>query len=159
MTGSLLVDRLGRRSLFIASNIGMLAGTFFSVVSGMRILTPPSRSVDFAAWTVTTALYNQLHLTSAAKGRSVLFLCSLLGSAHKNNLATIPFIFIYFLCYDIAYSPLLVVYTLEILPFNVRAKGFAVMVRYLAETCSGQKLSICGAEHRCFFDSRLQSVC
>ncbi|KAH8099937.1 hypothetical protein BXZ70DRAFT_194415 [Cristinia sonorae] len=88
MTSSLLVDRLGRRTLFIASNVGML--------------------IDFAAWTVTTALYNQLNLASAAK-------------------ATIPFIFLFYLCYDMAYSPLLVVYTLEILPFNIRAKGFAVM--------------------------------
>ena len=42
--------------------------------------------------------------------------------------ATIPFIFIFYLFYDIAYTPMLVAYTLEILPFNIRAKGFAVMV-------------------------------
>ncbi|THH33177.1 hypothetical protein EUX98_g973 [Antrodiella citrinella] len=88
ITSSLLIDRVGRRPLFIASNIGML--------------------IDFAAWTITTALYNQLGLASAAK-------------------ATLPFIFVFYLCYDMAYSPLLVVYTLEILPFNIRAKGFAVM--------------------------------
>ena len=42
--------------------------------------------------------------------------------------ATIPFIFIFYFFYDIAYTPMLVAYTLEILPFNIRAKGFAVMV-------------------------------
>ena len=31
--------------------------------------------------------------------------------------------------YDLAYTPMLIAYTLEILPFNIRAKGFAVMVR------------------------------
>ena len=42
--------------------------------------------------------------------------------------ATIPFIFLFYLFYDIAYTPMLIAYTLEILPFNIRAKGFAVMV-------------------------------
>ncbi len=37
--------------------------------------------------------------------------------------------FLFFAFYDIAYTPMLVAYTLEILPFNIRAKGFAVMVR------------------------------
>ena len=37
-------------------------------------------------------------------------------------------IFVFFFFYDIAYTPMLVAYTLEILPFNVRAKGFAVLV-------------------------------
>ncbi len=36
--------------------------------------------------------------------------------------------FLYFGFYDIAYSPLLVAYTVEILPFAIRAKGFAIMV-------------------------------
>lgn len=46
--------------------------------------------------------------------------------------ATIPFIFIFYFFYDIAYTPLLIAYTLEILPFNIRAKGFAVMVGFPA---------------------------
>lgn len=45
-------------------------------------------------------------------------------------LATIPMIFIFFFFYDMAYSPMLVAYTLEILPFNIRAKGFAVLVSF-----------------------------
>lgn len=44
------------------------------------------------------------------------------------HVATIPLIFMFFAFYDIAYTPMLVAYTLEILPFNIRAKGFAVMV-------------------------------
>jgi len=41
--------------------------------------------------------------------------------------ATIPLIFLFYFFYDIAYTPMLVAYTLEILPYKVRAKGFAVM--------------------------------
>ncbi|KAI0787699.1 general substrate transporter [Fomes fomentarius] len=88
MLGALLVDKLGRRTLFIISNVGML--------------------IDFGVWTLTTALFNTQGNEKAAK-------------------ATLPFIFIFYFFYDIAYTPMLVAYTLEILPFNIRAKGFAVM--------------------------------
>jgi len=43
--------------------------------------------------------------------------------------ATIPLIFMFFFFYDLAYTPILIAYSLEILPFKVRAKGFSVMVR------------------------------
>lgn len=43
--------------------------------------------------------------------------------------ATIPLIFLFFFFYDIAYTPILIAYALEILPFKVRAKGFSIMVR------------------------------
>ncbi|KAI0926077.1 hypothetical protein AcV5_008639 [Taiwanofungus camphoratus] len=88
LSGALLVDRFGRRTLFIFSNIGML--------------------ISFAIWTLTTTLFQIRDNTPAAK-------------------ATIPFIFIFYLFYDVAYTPMLIAYTLEILPFNIRAKGFAVM--------------------------------
>jgi hypothetical protein len=53
MTGALLVDRLGRRTLFIISNAGM--------------------AVVFAMWTLTTALFRTTGNTAAAKGgRTVL---------------------------------------------------------------------------------------
>ena len=35
--------------------------------------------------------------------------------------------FLYYAFYDIAYTPLLVAYAVEILPFRIRAKGFAAM--------------------------------
>ena len=64
---------------------------------------------DFALWTITTALFQQFQNQSAAK-------------------ATLPFVFLFYFFYDLAYTPMLIAYTLEILPFNIRAKGFAVMV-------------------------------
>ncbi|KAF4597167.1 hypothetical protein EYR40_007618 [Pleurotus pulmonarius] len=88
ITAAMLVDWVGRRTLFIASNAGML--------------------ITFSMWTLTTALFSELNNTAAAK-------------------ATIPLIFIFYLFYDIAYTPMLVAYTLEILPYKIRARGFAVM--------------------------------
>jgi hypothetical protein len=44
--------------------------------------------------------------------------------------ATIPLIFVFYLFYNLAYTPMLITYTLEILPYAIRAKGFALMVRY-----------------------------
>jgi len=40
---------------------------------------------------------------------------------------TIPMIFVLHLFYNLAYTPVLVAYTLEILPVAIRAKGFAVV--------------------------------
>ncbi|KAG9006696.1 hypothetical protein FRB94_014147 [Tulasnella sp. JGI-2019a] len=82
------VDRIGRRTLFLVSNCGML--------------------VAFGLWTMLSALREQTGSKVAGQ-------------------ATVGIIFLYYGFYDIAYSPLLVAYTVEILPFNVRAKGFAVM--------------------------------
>jgi len=88
MTGAFLVDWMGRRPLFIISNVGML--------------------IVFCSWTLTTALFSVDQNTAAAK-------------------ATVPLIFLYYFLYDIAYTPLIVSYSLEILPYGLRAKGFAIM--------------------------------
>ena len=69
----MLVDRLGRRTLFIISNAGMLVGeltlTMYHSVWHFSDTVPV-----FGAWTVTTALYNTLGIKAAAKGR--LLTCS-----------------------------------------------------------------------------------
>lgn len=88
LVGMMMVDKLGRRKIFLISNIGMLTA--------------------FSMWTLTTALFSQSGNVVAAK-------------------ATVPLIFIYFFFYDFAYTSMLVLYTLEILPYNIRAKGFAIM--------------------------------
>ena len=57
-------------------------------------------------------------------------------------LATLPFVFLFFLFYDIAYTPMLIAYTLEILPFNIRAKGFAVMVSLINQRQDSKLISV-----------------
>ncbi|KAG1750805.1 hypothetical protein EDB19DRAFT_1629015 [Suillus lakei] len=88
--GTMLVDKLGRRKLFLTSNIGML--------------------IVFSMWTIATALFNETGSAVAVKGKS-----------------TVPLIFMFFFFYDFAYTPMLVSYTLEILPYNIRARGLAIM--------------------------------
>ncbi|KAI0056386.1 hexose transporter [Artomyces pyxidatus] len=70
-----------------------------------------------------------LFLTSTA-GMLLFFCLQTIGSSqyalHGNKSAgnaVVAFIFLYSAAYAIAYSPLIVSYTLEILPFNLRAKG------------------------------------
>ncbi|KAK7676718.1 hypothetical protein QCA50_020294 [Cerrena zonata] len=84
---SFLVERLGRRLLFLTSAAGML--------------------LFFTLQTICSAQY-ALHKTDAA--------------AH----AVIAFIFLFYASYDIAFTPLIVSYTVEILPYQLRAKGFNV---------------------------------
>ncbi|GJE85509.1 hexose transporter [Phanerochaete sordida] len=77
-------------------------------------------------------------------GRRVLFITSTLGmllffilqticsaqyAMHKNDAAAhavIAFIFLFYAFYDLAFTPLIVSYTVEILPYSLRAKGFNV---------------------------------
>ncbi|RXW21520.1 hypothetical protein EST38_g4341 [Candolleomyces aberdarensis] len=77
-------------------------------------------------------------------GRRVLFISSTIGmlifftlqtacsAAYANTgskpaaHAVIAFIFLFYASYDIAFTPLIVSYTVEILPYQLRAKGFTV---------------------------------
>jgi len=87
-TGALLIDKVGRRTLFVISNTGML--------------------LAFSVWALTTSLAHTPLMEEASK-------------------ATIPLIFVFYLFYNLAYTPMLITYTLEILPYAMRAKGFALM--------------------------------
>ncbi|EPT02301.1 hypothetical protein FOMPIDRAFT_59695 [Fomitopsis schrenkii] len=84
---SFMVERIGRRLLFLTSAAGML--------------------VFFTLQTVCTARY-------------------LIAGDHQAGHAVIAFIFLFYAFYDLAFTPLIVSYTVEILPFSVRAKGFNV---------------------------------
>ncbi|KAJ3035763.1 hypothetical protein HDV00_003435 [Rhizophlyctis rosea] len=92
--GALAVDRAGRRTLFLTSNVGML--------------------VSFVIWTACSGVYqvavNEGRTPPASAGHAV-----------------IAMIFLFYTAYNLAYSPLLVAYTVEILPFQIRAKGLAFM--------------------------------
>lgn len=87
MLASFMVERIGRRILFLASVAGML--------------------LFFTLQTICSALFAQ-HGSSAA--------------AHS----VIAFIFLFYASYDLAFTPLIVSYTVEILPFALRAKGFNI---------------------------------
>lgn len=88
VTAASLVERIGRRVLFISSCIGMLLFFVLQTVCSARYATTKSES-----------------------------------SAH----AVIAFIFLFYASYDIAFTPLLVSYTLEILPYPIRAKGYTIL--------------------------------
>ena len=80
-------------------------------------------------WTLTTALFQARDNTAAAKGTNFIgSYTRLCTNVFVFDKAMIAMIFVFFFFYDIAYTPMLVAYTLEILPFNFRAKGFAVLV-------------------------------
>ncbi|RVD82109.1 uncharacterized protein DFL_006543 [Arthrobotrys flagrans] len=87
-TMAFMVDRFGRRPLFLASTGGMLA--------------------CFIAWTICSE--RRETTGNEAAGRAV-----------------VAMIYLYYTCYNLAWSGLLVGYTVEILPFQIRAKGLAVM--------------------------------
>ncbi|KAI0266089.1 general substrate transporter [Gloeopeniophorella convolvens] len=86
-TAALMVEKAGRRLLFLVSTSGML--------------------LFFTLQTIMTARY----LKTLDN-----------GEAH----AVIAFIFLFYAFYDLAFTPLIVSYTVEILPYPIRAKGFTV---------------------------------
>lgn len=85
--GAMMVDRLGRRTLFLISVAGMLA--------------------SYIVWTALTSVF-----------------ISTLN--HQAGNAVVAFIFIYYFFYDIAWTPLLLAYPVEIFPYALRARGVAV---------------------------------
>ncbi|KAF8439056.1 hexose transporter [Boletus edulis BED1] len=87
MYASFMVERLGRRFLFLLS-------------AGLMTLFYTVQAICFSE-------YSQ-HGAPAA--------------GH----AVIAFIFLFYAAYDIAFTPLIVSYTVEILPFSLRAKGFNI---------------------------------
>lgn len=60
-----LIDWVGRRTLFIVSNSGMLVGT---IVLREKTAHPLRQFLAFGCWTITEALFNELRRASAAKG-------------------------------------------------------------------------------------------
>lgn len=97
--------------LQICNAIVAIGQCFFVDRIGRRTLFLVSTTgmlVCFIIWTICSAEFN-LH-NSAGAGRAV-----------------IAFIFIYYVFYNLAWSGLLVGYSVEILPYNIRAKGMTVV--------------------------------
>jgi len=87
LLAAFLVDRIGRRVLFLTSTAGMI--------------------VFFTLQTACSAVFAKTQNDAAAH-------------------SVIAFIFLFYAFYDIAFSPLIVSYTVEILPYAIRAKGFTL---------------------------------
>lgn len=88
MFSAMLVERVGRRPLFLISTLGML--------------------ISFIIWTICSSF--QQRTQNQAAGRAV-----------------IAMIWTHGFTYALAWSGLLVAYTVEILPFKIRAKGLMIM--------------------------------
>jgi MFS family permease len=100
-----LVDRIGRRLLFLTSAIGMLV--FFS--------SQTACSATFA--------YNR----NDAAARGVIVFIFLFFAAYESVSIPVPGgLMLLKELNSLAFTPLIVSYTLEILPFSLRAKGFMV---------------------------------
>ncbi|KAH8169687.1 sugar transporter domain-containing protein [Sarocladium implicatum] len=89
MTGANLVDRVGRRPLFLTATACMLVG--------------------MVAWTISGSLFADTK--SSATGAGVL-----------------TCIIFFISSYNICWNPLAVAYPVEILPFQIRAKGIALLM-------------------------------
>jgi hypothetical protein len=82
--GALMVDRMGRRSLFLVSTGGMFCA--------------------YIVWTVLTSVFERTLNPQAGH-------------------AVVAFIFIYYFFYDIAWTPLMPAYPIEIYPYTFRSRG------------------------------------
>ncbi|KAG9045570.1 hypothetical protein FS837_006083 [Tulasnella sp. UAMH 9824] len=97
-------------------NLGMAAlSALYVERAGRRKLFLTSNVgmlLTFSIWTATMVVFQQ-------------------NGSYAAAMVAVVFIFIYYIFYDIAYTPILVTYVVEILPFRIRAKGFAVLTAVL----------------------------
>lgn len=90
---AMLVDRFGRKKLFLIAGVGML--------------------VTFSVWTACSAVYAQTGNEGAGK-------------------AVLAMIFLFYGVAGFAWPGLTVAYCVEILPFNIRAKGLALNMAFVS---------------------------
>jgi MFS family permease len=100
-------DKIGRRKLFLASGIGMVI--FFTLQTACSAVFQVKGSSS-AAHAVIAFIF----LFYAAY--EYVFICLILVSRTKSTSASI------------AFTPLIISYTVEILPYHIRAKGFTIFI-------------------------------
>lgn len=89
-----------------------LTTAFFVERLGRRILfrcSTVGMLIVFIAWTIASARFDDTGASAA-------------------GIAVMALIFVYGACYNIGFSPLAVAYSVEVLPFSIRAKGMATYV-------------------------------
>jgi sugar porter (SP) family MFS transporter len=101
---ALCVDKFGRRPLFLISVCGMV--------------------LAFTVWTITGAVFENSEVPVEVSDR---YPNGVMGTNNTAGYAQIAFIWLFGVFYAIGFSGLLVAYTLEILPFHLRAKGMMIM--------------------------------
>ena len=97
--------------LNILNLIVALTMCFFVDKIGRRrlfLVSTAGMLVAFIVWTICSARYDINHTSSTAN-------------------AVVAMIYLYYVFYNLAWSGLLVSYTVEILPYSIRAKGMTVM--------------------------------
>ncbi|TXT06102.1 hypothetical protein VHUM_03575 [Vanrija humicola] len=118
ITGALLIDRAGRRRLFLICTSGMC--------------------VAFTCWTIASAVYaNSSHTwdpACLAKNGGKTSKCVALDANKRAGHAVIAFIFVMYGFYNLALSPLPNAYTVEIVPYVIRTKS--LMVKNLTVSAS-----------------------
>ncbi|KIY47495.1 hexose transporter [Fistulina hepatica ATCC 64428] len=115
----------------VFDSIGITNSTIQLLING--ILQIWNLAWALAASFMCERLGRRFLFTVSAAGMLIFFtsqtICSArfaIGGSAAAAHAVIAFIFLFYAAYDIAFSPLIVSYTVEILPFNLRAKGFNV---------------------------------
>ncbi|EPT00583.1 hypothetical protein FOMPIDRAFT_1049619 [Fomitopsis schrenkii] len=115
----------------VFDTIGITDATTQLLITGILAIWNLCWAV-FASFLVDTAGRRTLFLVSCS-GMVLFFvgqtICSAEYAIHGSPAAghaVIAFIFLFYAAYDIAFTPLIVSYTVEILPFSIRAKGFNV---------------------------------
>jgi hypothetical protein len=107
VTASFAVERTGRRLLFLVSTIGMIAFFTVQTICSAEFAMHGSPAAAHAVIAMIFLYYASYEYVALSHSPSTRY-----------RGANIP--------HSLAYSPLIVAYTIEILPFALRAKGFNI---------------------------------